>query len=150
MPRPLVGDRPLGDGGLRSVAPGWRRHRLGLPRLAGNRDPVPAPYRSFPGTDRIIVSGAVPPVADLPPDAEAAIVMECSDLTRPEVSGLERAEPLKVVAPPVRMSATPGRVRRAAPRLGEPTDEVLRERLGLDEAAISRLRESHAIGARQL
>lgn len=41
---------------------------------------------------------------------------------------------------PYKLSATPGGIRRSAPRLGEHTDEVLRK-LGYDEAAI---RELHA------
>jgi len=39
---------------------------------------------------------------------------------------------------PVKMSETPGAVRRAAPRLGEHTDEVLRE-AGLSDAEIAAL-----------
>jgi len=42
-----------------------------------------------------------------------------------------------------RMSGTPGQVRHPGPRLGEHTDDVLREVLGLSEA---RLRELHAAG----
>jgi crotonobetainyl-CoA:carnitine CoA-transferase CaiB-like acyl-CoA transferase len=51
----------------------------------------------------------------------------------------------KVVGPAVKLSATPGRVRTPAPLLGEHTKAVLRERLGLDDAAIERLREIGAI-----
>jgi formyl-CoA transferase/CoA:oxalate CoA-transferase len=53
---------------------------------------------------------------------------------------------VRMVGVPIKMSATPGAVRRPAPLLGEHTDEVLRERLGLDEAEISRLRAAGAIG----
>jgi crotonobetainyl-CoA:carnitine CoA-transferase CaiB-like acyl-CoA transferase len=53
---------------------------------------------------------------------------------------------IQVVAPPVRMSETPGSVRMPAPLLGEHTDEVLRERLGLSESEIAILRRSGAIG----
>jgi crotonobetainyl-CoA:carnitine CoA-transferase CaiB-like acyl-CoA transferase len=45
---------------------------------------------------------------------------------------------------PVKLSATPGAVRRPAPALGEHTDEVLRE-LGYDDGAIAALREAGAI-----
>jgi crotonobetainyl-CoA:carnitine CoA-transferase CaiB-like acyl-CoA transferase len=51
-----------------------------------------------------------------------------------------------MVGVPFKMSATPGAVRRPAPRLGEHTDEVLRERLGLDDREIARLRAARAIG----
>ena len=53
---------------------------------------------------------------------------------------------VRMVAPPVALSATPGRVRRPAPLVGEHTDEVLRDRLGLTEDELTRLRESGAIG----
>jgi crotonobetainyl-CoA:carnitine CoA-transferase CaiB-like acyl-CoA transferase len=56
---------------------------------------------------------------------------------------------VKVVGPPVRLSDTPGAVRRPAPLLGEHTDEVLRERLGLDQQEIARLRRTGAIGGSQ-
>jgi formyl-CoA transferase len=39
-----------------------------------------------------------------------------------------------------KLSVTPGSIRAAAPKLGQHTDEVLREQLGLDEDAIERLR----------
>jgi crotonobetainyl-CoA:carnitine CoA-transferase CaiB-like acyl-CoA transferase len=54
---------------------------------------------------------------------------------------------LKLVGPAVRLSQTPGAIRRPAPRLGEHTDEVLGERLGLKAEALARLRRIGAIGA---
>lgn len=45
---------------------------------------------------------------------------------------------------PVKLSDTPGEVRKAAPLLGEDTDEVLR-RLGYDDAAVARLRKDGVI-----
>lgn len=56
---------------------------------------------------------------------------------------------VKVVAPYFRMSETPGGVRSAAPLLGEHTDEVLREELGLADAEIEALRQAGAIGKRR-
>ena len=53
---------------------------------------------------------------------------------------------VRSVGPPVRMSGTPGEVRRPAPLLGEHTDEVLRERLGLSAPEIARLRDAGVIG----
>lgn len=44
-----------------------------------------------------------------------------------------------VTGPPVKFSATPGSVRRAAPRLGEHTREILHELLGLDDSELDRL-----------
>ena len=50
------------------------------------------------------------------------------------------------VAPPVRMSDTPGSIRRPAPVLSEHTDDVLRERLQMKDDEIARLREAGVIG----
>ncbi|MGF1658043.1 MAG: CaiB/BaiF CoA-transferase family protein [Rubrimonas sp.] len=44
-----------------------------------------------------------------------------------------------------RLSRTPGRVRTLGPRLGAHTDEVMRDLLGLSDAEIARLRETHVI-----
>jgi crotonobetainyl-CoA:carnitine CoA-transferase CaiB-like acyl-CoA transferase len=56
------------------------------------------------------------------------------------------AGPVKMVGPPVRMSETPGQIRRPAPLLGEHTQEVLRERLELDDTEIRRLQDAGVIG----
>ena len=57
---------------------------------------------------------------------------------------------IKMVGPPVRLSETPGSVRAPAPLLGEHTEQVLRERLGLNDEEIARLRHDSVIGARRL
>jgi CoA:oxalate CoA-transferase len=46
---------------------------------------------------------------------------------------------------PVKLSRTPGGVRGSSPGLGQHTDDVLRELLGLPDAEIGRLREAGAI-----
>jgi crotonobetainyl-CoA:carnitine CoA-transferase CaiB-like acyl-CoA transferase len=56
---------------------------------------------------------------------------------------------IKIVGPAVRMSDTPGAVRSPAPLLGEHTDAVLRERLGLGDDEIDRLRASGALGTQR-
>lgn len=56
---------------------------------------------------------------------------------------------VKVVSPYFRMSETPGGVRSAAPLLGQHTDEVLREELGLGNDQIEELRHAGAIGKRR-
>jgi CoA:oxalate CoA-transferase len=53
---------------------------------------------------------------------------------------------VKTVAPPVRMSGTPGAIRRPAPLLGQHTEDVLRERLGIDTTELARLRAARVIG----
>jgi crotonobetainyl-CoA:carnitine CoA-transferase CaiB-like acyl-CoA transferase len=54
--------------------------------------------------------------------------------------------PLRIVAPPVTLSATPGEVRTPAPEYGQHTEEVLLE-AGYTWEDISRLRDERAIGA---
>jgi len=49
----------------------------------------------------------------------------------------------------VRLSETPGSVRTPAPLLGEHTDAVLRELLGLDAAEIDTLRDGGVIGPKR-
>jgi succinyl-CoA:(S)-malate CoA-transferase subunit B len=44
-----------------------------------------------------------------------------------------------------RLSETPGEIRHLGPRLGTHTEEILRELLGLDDAAIAELRDGDAI-----
>jgi crotonobetainyl-CoA:carnitine CoA-transferase CaiB-like acyl-CoA transferase len=52
---------------------------------------------------------------------------------------------VKVIANPVKLSETPANYRIAPPLLGEHTDAVLAERLGLDAAARAKLREKNII-----
>ena len=52
-----------------------------------------------------------------------------------------------VVGVPIRLSATPGSVRTPAPVLGQHTEEVMREVLGVDAAAFNALRMAGAFGA---
>jgi succinate---hydroxymethylglutarate CoA-transferase len=52
---------------------------------------------------------------------------------------------LKLVGPPYKFSGTPASVRSPPPTLGEHTEEILREELGLDAAAIVALREQKVI-----
>ena len=55
-----------------------------------------------------------------------------------------RAGRTRVLGIPVKLSATPGAVRRPAPTLGQHTDDVLRE-LGYDETAIADLRKRNIV-----
>jgi crotonobetainyl-CoA:carnitine CoA-transferase CaiB-like acyl-CoA transferase len=52
----------------------------------------------------------------------------------------------RVTGPPVKLSATPGRVGPSAPRLGEHTSAVLRDLLGMDDMAITRLVRAGIVG----
>ena len=52
---------------------------------------------------------------------------------------------LKLVGMPYKFSGTPASVRRPPPTLGQHTDEILRDELGLDAAAIAALRRQKVI-----
>jgi crotonobetainyl-CoA:carnitine CoA-transferase CaiB-like acyl-CoA transferase len=52
---------------------------------------------------------------------------------------------VKVIANPVKLSETPADYRLPPPLLGEHTDAVLAERLGLDAGALAALREKKVI-----
>jgi len=54
-------------------------------------------------------------------------------------------ETVKVIANPVRLSETPADYRLAPPLLGEHTDAVLGERLGLTASQLAGLREQGVI-----
>ncbi|HMO45186.1 MAG TPA: CoA transferase [Rubrivivax sp.] len=54
------------------------------------------------------------------------------------------AEPVQIAGVPIKMSATPGAVRRRAPLLGEHTDQILLD-MGLSRARIEALRAARAI-----
>ena len=53
-------------------------------------------------------------------------------------------KPAPVADTPVRLSATPGGIRHRAPKLGEHTDDILRE-LGYDVVEIARLRDARVV-----
>jgi phosphoesterase RecJ-like protein len=85
-PRVLITShaRPDGDSIGSQVALALALDRIGKPCRIVNRDPVPAPFRPFPGTGRIEVASR----AD--GDGDTLVVLECSDLARAGVAGLER------------------------------------------------------------
>lgn len=76
--------RPDGDAIGSQLALAFALDRLGKSVRLIDRDPVPGPYRAFPGTDRIELS------AEATGEADAVVLLECSELSRPEVAGLEK------------------------------------------------------------
>jgi bifunctional oligoribonuclease and PAP phosphatase NrnA len=76
--------RPDGDAIGSQLALAFALDRLGKSVRLVDRDPVPGPYRAFPGTDRIELSTEATGAAD------AVVLLECSELSRPEVAGLEK------------------------------------------------------------
>jgi crotonobetainyl-CoA:carnitine CoA-transferase CaiB-like acyl-CoA transferase len=87
---------------------------------------------AIPDPDRV-----VPDVRDIPNDRVVP-----NDRTVPNDGAAARPG----VASPIRFSATPIQYELPPPRLGQHTDEVLREELQLDAAELKRLRSSGVIG----
>jgi phosphoesterase RecJ-like protein len=77
--------RPDGDSIGSQLALAFTLDALGKEIRILNADAAPEHYLDFPGMDRIEIVKAVP--QDL--QAEAVVVMECSDLSRTGVTGLE-------------------------------------------------------------
>ncbi len=100
------------------------------------------PYRDW--EDRLLRAGVpVGAINDL-----AAVVAHPQVKARQLLVDLEHpvAGKVQVIAPFFRMSRTPGGARTPAPLLGEHTDAVLREQLGLSPSDVDRLRRAGAIG----
>ena len=78
--------RPDGDSIGSQLALAFTLDSLGKQVRILNSDAAPEHYLDFPGMDRVEIVNAAP--ADL--QADAVVVMECSDLSRTGVSGLDQ------------------------------------------------------------
>jgi bifunctional oligoribonuclease and PAP phosphatase NrnA len=76
--------RPDGDAIGSAMAMAYALADLGKDVRVVSRDPVPPQFETCPGVDRVIVADHVEDPGD------AVIVMECGDLTRPGIAGLDR------------------------------------------------------------
>lgn len=76
--------RPDGDSIGSQLAMAYALRALGKEVTIVNKDAAPGPIMAFPGVDKIVVADKVSG------DFDAAIIMECSDLKRTGVSGLDR------------------------------------------------------------
>jgi len=76
--------RPDGDAIGSPMALAFALDALGKTVKLISRDPVPEPYRWFPGVERIEVTALAQGPAD------AAVLLECSDLSRPDIVGLDQ------------------------------------------------------------
>jgi len=75
--------RPDGDAVGSQIALALALETVGKSVRLIDRDPVPEPYRVFPRTDAIEVADRITGRAD------AIVLLECSDPSRPELAGLE-------------------------------------------------------------
>jgi bifunctional oligoribonuclease and PAP phosphatase NrnA len=75
--------RPDGDSIGSQLAMAFALDELGKHVQIVNADPAPDHYQGFPGMHRIEIA------AEVKADADAVIVMECSDLSRTGVAGLD-------------------------------------------------------------
>jgi bifunctional oligoribonuclease and PAP phosphatase NrnA len=62
--------------------------RLGVKASISNRDPAPTYLAALPGGERIVVSSELP--VDFPDDFDLVATVECPDLDRPGLAGLDR------------------------------------------------------------
>jgi phosphoesterase RecJ-like protein len=76
--------RPDGDSIGSQLAMAYALKALGKDVVAVNADPAPPPLMAFPGVPDIMIAPRVEG------DFDAAIIMECGDLARTGVSGLDR------------------------------------------------------------
>jgi len=76
--------RPDGDSIGSQLAMAYALRALGKHVVIVNSDPAPAPLQQFPGVDDIVLAPKVDGAFD------AAIIMECGDLARTGVEGLDR------------------------------------------------------------
>jgi phosphoesterase RecJ-like protein len=77
-------ERPDGDSIGSALAMAYALRALGKAVRVVNRDPAPPPMQAFPGVPGIEIANQIDGEFD------AAIVMECSDLSRTGVAGLDR------------------------------------------------------------
>src|SRR5439155_8216429 len=76
--------RPDGDSIGSQLALAYALTALGKDVRVVNKDPAPGPLMAFPGVADIIIADRAPA------DVDAAIILECGDLDRTGVAGLDR------------------------------------------------------------
>src|SRR5262249_1145328 len=77
--------RPDGDSIGSQLAMAYALSRLGKEAVCVNADPAPGPLMQFPGVPEIRIAPRVDGAA-----FDAAIIMECGELSRTGVAGLDR------------------------------------------------------------
>ena len=91
------------------------------------------------GSQRALVFDRVQRIRDLPRDPAVQANAYLQDVEHP------RYGPVKMLTHPTLLTKTPAAYYRPAPELGQHTDEILRERLGYDDARIAALRAEGVI-----
>ena len=76
--------RPDGDAIGSALALAWALQAIGKQARVVNRDRAPVQLEEFPGVDQIEIAETVPP------DTDAVVVLECGDLDRTGLAGLDR------------------------------------------------------------
>lgn len=82
--------RPDGDSLGSALALAWALQAIGKDARVIMRDRAPVPLNEFPGVDEIEVTAAVPDTTD------AVVVLECGDLERTGLTGLDRFHVINV------------------------------------------------------
>ena len=101
--------------------------------------------RSYDEWEKLLAGGGIPvgkvnSLAEAVAHPQVAARGSLVEIDHPKVGKT------KVVGVPARLSATPGAVRTPSPSLGEHTDEVLRDLLGLGKTEIAALRAARVLG----
>lgn len=133
-----------------------RPHLADDPRFAARDERVAHQDELYPIIAEWVASQDADTVVGMLNDANipAAPIMSIADIaadphyrergTFVEVDDPEHG-PVPMVAALPRMSGTPGRIRSLGPRLGEHTDEILHDLLGLDPAALRALHDDGVV-----
>jgi phosphoesterase RecJ-like protein len=82
--------RPDGDAIGSALALAWALRAIGKQARVVNRDRAPVQLEEFPGVDQIEIAETVPP------DTDAVVVLECGDLERTGLAGLDRFHVINV------------------------------------------------------
>jgi formyl-CoA transferase len=123
---------------------GWAEHRESVVRPALER--WAAQLGKHEAAERLCAEGIPAGPSNNAPDLVADAHVRNRDMLI-EVPRADGGRPMLVSGNPVKLSNVAEGPVQPAPRLGEHTEAILRETLGLDDAELERLRADGAIGA---
>jgi formyl-CoA transferase len=122
---------------------GWAEHRESVVRPALER--WAAAFSKHEASERLCAEGIPAGPSNQAPDLVADAHVQSRDMLI-EVPRADGGRPMLVSGNPVKLSEVAEGPVRPAPLLGEHTDALLRELLGLGDAELARLRAEGAIG----